>query len=318
MGTPEDRSLFHQSRSQSHCPGTLLKDLGSLGRPHATGFDNQRYKGHAMFFTNIGCVKVQPTASNQHKHWLHTTPLASLNQDIQPLGQSQMRLAAPGRKTSTGHKVGPSLSGSSPAFFQPCTRSRKLLCLCLRSPPATHMLTRAPNARPAKRPIGIRNPEARTDFKNEAGNVHSGSSSKQRPPCSASLNLLGPPASCIQQVAEVRPPFAKRNRQQHMWNLAQLGIESNHCTTNQTWNSQISEGSGGISETQAPLAQGAGGLFPLLVSQVKPGKGAEAPVNQRRKRSKSGFLSRRGLLLNSRKAALGSASAPKASSKHFV
>jgi hypothetical protein len=39
------------------------------------------------------------------------------------------------------------------------------------------------------------------------------------------------------------------------------------------------------------MAQAAGGLLPLLVGQVKPGKGAEAPVNQRIKPSKSVLLS---------------------------
>ena len=71
---------------QSHCPGELVKDLGSLGRPRATGFDNQRHKGHAMLFTNFGCVKVPPLHVSISTGCRPATP-ASLNQDIQPLGR---------------------------------------------------------------------------------------------------------------------------------------------------------------------------------------------------------------------------------------
>ena len=186
MGTPENRSLFHQSRSTKSLPGGAGEGSWKPRAPTRNWFRQPAVQRPRNGF-HKHWLRQGATASNQHKHWLHTAAPASFNQDIQPLGRSQMRLAAPGRKTSTGHKVGAwpvkhhqvsaagsrspasSLSGSSPAFFQPCTRSRKLLRLCLRSPPATHMLTRAPNARPAQRHIGIRNPEARTDSRSGQG-----------------------------------------------------------------------------------------------------------------------------------------------------
>jgi len=105
VGTPENRSLFHQSRSTKSLPGGAGEGSWKPRAPTRNWFRQPAVQRPRNVF-HKDWLRQGATASNQHKHWLHTATPASFNQDIQPLGRSQMRLAAPGRKTSTGHKVG--------------------------------------------------------------------------------------------------------------------------------------------------------------------------------------------------------------------
>ena len=226
-----DRSLFQQSRStqrraksampQSHCPGELVKDLGSLGRPRATGFDNQRHKGHALLFTNFGCVKVPPLHVSISTGCRPATP-ASLNQDIQPLGRRHGEINAVGRPwkegkyRSAGRRLADealsglcgsrsparSVSGWSPAFSaQPCTRSRKLLCLWLRSPldrmPVQHSNTASQRGHQASWLASGTPSRARTSETKWAGSM-------RVRPAGKAVRKAPPPGS----ASESKPAFA--------------------------------------------------------------------------------------------------------------